>query len=438
MKITIIGTGYVGLVSGACFSEIGHEVLCVDNDIKKVKMLRENKIPIYEPGLEELVKKNVAAGRLSFSNSIEEGTHFSSAIFIAVSTPPRPDGGADLSSVEKVAKDVAKYMKDYKVVVDKSTVPVRTGEKVAETITRYGDKKIPFDVVSNPEFLREGSAIKDFLEPDRIVIGVSSEKAAALMKEIYAPLKDKPVIVTDIKSAEIIKHASNSFLALKISFINSVSHICDLAGADIKQVALGMGLDRRIGRQFLEASLGYGGSCFPKDVSAFIKIGEQMGYSYELLKAVEKVNRDQQEYFFKKIEQSLWVLNGKKIAIWGLAFKANTDDMRMSPILPIIHKLQAEGTKIIAYDPEAMEKAKEIVPDIEYGKDPYSILEGCDGLIIATDWDVFRKADLKKAKELLLQPIIIDGRNLFENSLMQELGFDYASIGRPSVRHSHQ
>lgn len=438
MKITIIGTGYVGLVSGACLAEIGHHVLCVDNNSQKIEMLRQNKIPIYEPGLEDLVKKNVAAKKLSFSDSIEEGTHFASAIFIAVSTPPRPDGGADLSSVEKVAKDVAKYMKDYKVVVDKSTVPVRTGEKVAETISRYGDKKIPFDVVSNPEFLREGSAIHDFLEPDRIVIGVSSEKATNVMKEIYAPLKDKPLIVTDIKSAEIIKHAANSFLALKISFINSVSHICDLTGADIKQVALGMGLDKRIGLQFLEASLGYGGSCFPKDVSAFIKIAEHLGYPYELLKAVEKVNSDQQEFFFKKIEQSLWVLNGKKVALWGLAFKANTDDMRMSPILPIIKKLQAEGTKIIAYDPEAMEKAKQILPDIEYGKDPYSILEGCDGLIIATDWEVFKKADLKKVKELLLQPIIIDGRNLFENSIMKDLGFDYASIGRLPVKHPHQ
>ena len=429
----MIGTGYVGLVTGACLADMGNEVICIDNDPDKIQKLKNGKIPIYEPGLEDLVKKNVQAKRLLFSGSIEEGVQFAQVIFIAVSTPPRPDGAADLSSIEKVARDVARCMDGYRVLVDKSTVPVKTGEKVAETVARFCKKGTDFDVVSNPEFLREGSAISDFLVPDRVVIGVSSKRAEEIMKKIYEPL-NKPIIVTDIKSAEIIKHASNSFLAMKISFINSVARICDLSGADIKEVALGMGLDKRIGRQFLEASLGYGGSCFPKDVSAFIKISELLSYDFKLLKAVEDVNASQSDYFLKKIEHAFWVLNGKKIALWGLAFKANTDDMRSAPIIPVIKKLLKEGCKIVAHDPEAMEKAKSVLPEIEYSDDPYEMLKDCDGLIIATDWEIFKNADLEKVRSLLVQPIIIDGRNLFEPKKMKEMGFEYLSIGRPDVK----
>lgn len=433
MNIAIIGTGYVGLVTGTCLSEIGHKVICIDNNEDKIKMLQNNKIPIYEPGLFELVKKNVKNGNLSFSSDIGEGVNSSCVIFIAVSTPSRPDGSADLSFVEKVARDVATHMTEYKVIVDKSTVPVRTGEKVAETISRYCKNGTPFDVVSNPEFLREGSAVDDFLVPDRIVIGVSSEKAEQIMKEIYAPLK-KPIIVTDIKSAEIIKHASNSFLAMKISFANALSQICDLSGADVNKVVEGMGLDKRIGRHFLNAGLGYGGSCFPKDVSAFIKIASSMGYDFHLLNAVEKVNDEQWKYFLKKIEDTFWVLKGKKIALWGLAFKPNTDDMRKAPIIPVIEKLVEEGSEIIAYDPEAMHNAKTLIQNISYGENQYDILKDCDGLIIATEWDVFKNADLDKVKSLLLHPIIVDGRNLFDPNEMKNKGFEYVSIGRRNVK----
>ncbi len=433
MKICIIGTGYVGLVTGTCLAEIGHDVICIDNNEAKIDMLNNNQIPIYEPGLKELVQKNKEANRLSFSSNIKDGVEFASIIFIAVSTPPRPNGSADLSFVEKVARDVATYMTDYKVIVDKSTVPVKTGEKVVDTITRYCKKTLDFDVVSNPEFLKEGSAINDFMNPDRIVIGVSSEKAANLMKELYAPF-NKPVIVTNIKSAEIIKHASNSFLAMKISFANSLSRICDLSGADIEEVVEGIGFDSRIGKQFLNAGLGYGGSCFPKDVSAFIKISESLGYNFSLLKAVEEVNQAQNQYFLDKIEDTFWVLNGKKLAVWGLAFKPNTDDMRSAPIIPVIEQLKEEGSEIIAYDPEAMDKAKEIISDITYADDPYSMLEGCDGLIIATEWDIFKNADLDKIKKNLNHPLIIDGRNIFDPLVMKEKGFEYISIGRPSIK----
>jgi len=433
MKICIIGTGYVGLVTGTCLAEIGHDVICIDNNEAKIEMLNNNQIPIYEPGLKELVQKNKSKKNLRFSSNIKDGVEFASIIFIAVSTPPRPNGSADLSFVEKVARDVATHMTEYKVIVDKSTVPVKTGEKVIDTITRYCKKTQDFDVVSNPEFLKEGSAIDDFMNPDRIVIGVSSDKATNLMKELYSPLK-KPVIVTNIKSAEIIKHASNSFLAMKISFANSLSRICDLSGADIEEVVEGMGFDKRIGKQFLNAGLGYGGSCFPKDVSAFIKISESLGYNFSLLKAVEEVNQSQNQYFLDKIEDTFWVLNGKKLAIWGLAFKPNTDDMRSSPIIPVIEKLKEEGSEIIAYDPEAMDKAKEILPDITYAKDPYSMLKGCDGLIIATEWDVFKNADLDKVKENLSHPLIIDGRNIFNPLMMKKEGFEYISIGRQSIK----
>jgi UDPglucose 6-dehydrogenase len=433
MKLGVIGTGYVGLVTGTCLAEIGHEVLCIDSDEEKIRTLEQDRIPIFEPGLEELVRKNRLAGRLRFSCSVHEAVAYAGVIFIAVSTPSRPDGSADLSSVEKVARDVASCMTEYRVLVDKSTVPVNTGEKVAETIKRYHATGVEFDVVSNPEFLREGSAVRDFLEPDRIVIGVSSGRAADIMKDVYAPL-DKPLIVTNIKSAEIIKHASNSFLAMKISFINSVARICDRCGADIQEVALGMGLDPRIGSRFLNAGLGYGGSCFPKDVSAFVKIAENLGYSFDLLKAVEQVNREQIRYFLKKIEDVFWVLKGKKIAVWGLAFKPDTDDMRSAPVIPVIRALVEEGAEITAFDPKSMEKARRDLPEIAYAEDPYSMLEGRDGLIIATEWRCFVDADLEKVRKALATPIVIDGRNLFDPETMKRLGFEYVSIGRPAGR----
>jgi UDPglucose 6-dehydrogenase len=432
MKICIIGTGYVGLVTGACHAEIGHEVICVDNNSAKISLLKKNKIPIYEPGLEALVKKNQDLGALRFSESIEEGVRFAETIFIAVSTPSRADGSADLSAVENVARLVAQSMTEYKLIVDKSTVPVKTGEKVKDTIGRFCKKTISFDVASNPEFLREGSAIQDTLFPDRIVFGVSSKKAEELLREIYAPIQ-APIIVTDVKSAEIIKHASNSFLAMKISFINAVSHICDLSGADIQEVALGMGLDKRIGKQFLNPGIGYGGSCFPKDVSAFIHIAKTLGYDFDLLRSVEKVNADQEEYFYKKIEETFWVLKGKRFAVWGLSFKPNTDDIRQSPILKIIRRLKEEGSTIVAYDPQAMPNTKIVLPDIHYAEDPYTMLSGCDGLIVATEWDVFVQADLDRVKAALTQPIVVDGRNIFDPSTMKKKGFTYVSVGRPKI-----
>src|SRR6202042_2519302 len=334
MKLSIIGTGYVGLVTGTCFAEVGHHVICVDNNADKVKMLRAGGIPIYEPGLEELVKKNVAAGRLSFTTSTAEGVQNSDVIFIAVPTPPQPDGSVDLSYIERVARDIAAAMTSYKIVVDKSTVPVKTGEKVTETIKRYCAAKVEFDVVSNPEFLREGFAVGDLMKPDRVVIGTSSERPVAAMKEIYTPF-NAPIIVTDINSAELIKHAANSFLALKISYINAVSAVCEVAGANIQQVAEGIGLDERIGRRFLNPGIGFGGSCFPKDLSAFIKISEQVGYDFKLLKEVQRINADQMDRFIKKMTATLWVLRDKKIGVLGLAFKQNTFDVRMSPAIDL-------------------------------------------------------------------------------------------------------
>ena len=328
MKLTLIGTGYVGLVTGACFAEVGHQVVCVDNDAAKVKLLQSGGIPIYEPGLEELVKKNVAAGRLAFTTSTTEGVQKSDVIFIAVPTPPQPDGSVDLSFIERVARDIAAAMTTYKIVVDKSTVPVKTGEKVVETIKRYCPAKVEFDVVSNPEFLREGFAVGDLMKPDRIVIGTRSQRPVAAMKEIYAPF-NAPIIVTDINSAELIKHAANSFLALKISYINAIANVCEAAGANVQEVAQGIGLDERIGRRFLNAGIGFGGSCFPKDLSAFIKIAGQIGYDFRLLKEVQRINADQMDRFVKKIIDTLWVLKDKKIGVLGLAFKQNTDDVRM-------------------------------------------------------------------------------------------------------------
>src|SRR5271167_2090603 len=429
MKLAIIGTGYVGLVTGTCFAEVGHHVVCVDNDAAKVKLLQSGGIPIYEPGLEELVKKNVAAGRLAFTDSTAEGVQKSDVIFIAVPTPPHADGSVDLSFIEKVARDIAAAMTSYKVVVDKSTVPVKTGDKVAETIKRYCKARVEFDVVSNPEFLREGFAVDDLLHPDRIVIGVRSQRPVPAMREIYAPFK-APMIFTDINSAELIKHAANSFLALKISYINAISIICEATGANVQEVANGMGMDARIGRKFLDASLGFGGSCFPKDLSAFIQISEHLGYPFGLLKEVQQINAQQMDRFVKKISDTLWVLKGKTLGVLGLAFKQNTDDVRMSPAIDLCQRLQKEGARLRVYDPQAMEKAKPILPNATYVADMNDVATGCDALVIATEWPEFKKLDLEKVRKNLTHPILFDGRNLFDVDEMERLGFIYKSIGR--------
>ena len=429
MKICIIGTGYVGLVTGTCFAEIGHDVICVDNAPEKVKMLNSGQMPIFEPGLEEMVKRNAAAGRLKFTSSTKEGVEKSDVVFIAVPTPPQPDGSVDLSFMEKVSREIAEVLTRYKVIVDKSTVPVRTGEKVAETIKRYCKSKVEFDVVSNPEFLREGFAVDDFLHPDRIVLGVQNQRPVHALKEIYAPIK-APVVVTDINSAELIKHASNSFLALKISYINAVSVICEEAGANVEEVAAGMGMDKRIGRSFLNASLGFGGSCVPKDLSAFIKISEQLGYDFGLLREVQKINALQMERFVRKMADTLWVIKEKKIGVLGLAFKQNTDDIRMSPAIALCQRLRKEGAHLRVYDPKAMEKAKTVLKEVTFVDDMNKVPEGCDALVIATEWPQFKELDLDNARKVMTHPILFDGRNLFDPAQMEALGFIYKSVGR--------
>jgi UDPglucose 6-dehydrogenase len=429
MRLTIIGTGYVGLVTGTCFAEVGHHVICVDNDATKVKTLQQGGIPIYEPGLEDLVKKNTASGQLAFTTSTAEGVEKSDVVFIAVPTPPLDDGSVDLSFIEKVAREIAGAMTAYKIVVDKSTVPVKTGDKVAETIKRYCKAKVEFDVVSNPEFLREGFAVEDLMHPDRIVIGVRSERPVSALKEVYAPFK-APLIITDINSAELIKHASNSFLALKISYINAISVLCEATGANVQEVANGMGMDDRIGRRFLDASLGFGGSCFPKDLSAFIKIAEQVGYDFGLLKQVQKINAEQMNRFVKKIIDTLWVLKDKKIGVLGLAFKQNTDDVRMSPAIELCQRLQKEGASLTVYDPKAMDKARTVLKDVTFAKDMNSVADDCDALVIATEWEEFKKLDLDRVRKALTHPIMFDGRNLFDPAEMERLGFIYKSVGR--------
>lgn len=429
-NLAFIGAGYVGLVSGTCLAEIGHDVILVDNNPDKITKLKKGVIPIYEPGLEELVKKNVKAGRLSFTTSLAQAVKKSEVIFIAVNTPPQPNGKADLSFVAGAAREIAEAADSYKVVVDKSTVPVQTGERVAETIKRYNKRQIDFDVVSNPEFLREGSAIADFLKPDRIVVGVANKRAEKIMREIYQPI-EAPFIVTDVKSAELIKHASNTFLAMKISFANAVARICELAGANIDQVVEGMGYDTRIGKHFLKAGVGYGGSCFPKDVSAFIAIADELGYNFGLIKEVEKINDQARDLFLQKIEQALWVTKGKTIAIWGLAFKPDTDDMRNAPSITIIEKLHADGAVIQAYDPEAEHTAKAVLGDkFTYKKDMYEALKGADALVIMTDWAQFKAPDWDKIRGSLHHPLVIDGRNMFDPAKMEKLGFVYHSVGR--------
>ena len=434
MKLTIIGSGYVGLTTGACFAEVGHQVMCVDNDERKVKTLREGRIPIYEPGLATMVKKNVASNRLSFTTSTEEGVDHGEVIFIAVPTPPQPDGSVDLSFVEKVAREISQYLDSYRVIVDKSTVPVKTGERVAQTIRRYAKPGVEFDVVSNPEFLREGSAVEDLMKPDRIVIGGNSDRALATMQKVYEPFM-APVLVTDINSAELIKHAANSFLALKISYINALSEICEAAGADVLKVADGIGADKRIGRSFLSAGLGYGGSCFPKDISAFIAISEQLGTPFKLLKEVEAINSRQLDRFLSGIREALWVLKDKRLAVWGLAFKPNTDDVRSSVAINLVERMVAEGANVVAYDPQAMEKAKELpfADKIEFASSAMEAAKGAEALIIATEWPEFACVDLNELRGVMRAPLIFDGRNLLDPVAANSFGFQYRGIGRGVV-----
>ncbi len=429
MKIAIIGTGYVGLVTGTCFAEVGHQVICVDSDQAKVKLLQAGGVPIYEPGLEELLARNVAAGRLQFTGSVAEGVARSDIVFIAVPTPPLADGSVDLSFIESVAREIAGCMTSYKIVVDKSTVPVRTGEKVTETIKRYCKAKVEFDVVSNPEFLREGSAVEDLLHPDRIVIGVRSPRPVAALREVYAPFA-APLIVTDLHSAELIKHAANSFLALKISYINAISVICEATGANVQEVATGIGMDDRIGRRFLDAGLGFGGSCFPKDLSAFIKIAEQLGCDFGLLKEVQRINARQMDRFLKKIADTLWVIKDKRIGVLGLAFKENTDDVRMSPAIELCQRLQAEGARLRVHDPKAMDKARAVLTEVEFVEDMNAVAEGCDALVVATEWSQFKQLDLERARRALTHPILFDGRNLFDKDELERQGWIYKSVGR--------
>ncbi|HEY83008.1 MAG TPA: UDP-glucose/GDP-mannose dehydrogenase family protein [Dehalococcoidia bacterium] len=429
MNVCIIGSGHVGLVTGACLADLGNKVICMDDDKGKIKRLKEGVIPFYEPELEALVHRNVDGGRLSFTTSVEEGVRGAEVVFICVGTPQGPDGAADLSYVEAASKRIAEAMDGYKAIVDKSTVPVKTGSWVKKMVKLYNRQSHDFDVISNPEFLREGKAVYDFMHPDRIVIGVESERAAEIMLELYRPL-EAPKIITNIETAELIKHASNAFLALKISYINAIANICEAVGADVTKVAEGMGYDRRIGRDFLDAGIGYGGYCLPKDVAAFIKIAEEVGYDFELLKAVEKINAHQVRQVIRKAKNLLWNLSGKTIGILGLAFKPNTDDIREAPSINIIRQLQQEGVRIKAYDPQAMENIRPIFPDIELCLDPYQVAEGSDGLIIVTEWDEFKNLDLPRVKELLNQPVIIDGRNIFEPAQMEKLGFMYQGVGR--------
>ncbi|HZX44972.1 MAG TPA: UDP-glucose/GDP-mannose dehydrogenase family protein [Candidatus Nanoarchaeia archaeon] len=432
MKIAVMGTGYVGLTVGTCLAELGNEVICVDVDEKKIKSLNEGKIPIYEPGLEDMLKRNFKEKRILFSTDSKTAITSSSVIFIAVGTPPGKDHTADLSFVKQVAKNIGSHMNAYKVIVNKSTVPVGTAQLVSQIVKESQRQAMDFDVVSNPEFLREGEAINDFMMPDRIVIGADSEKARKVMENIYIGIArtSKPIMFTDTKSAEIIKYASNAMLATRISFMNEIARLCEKAGGDVKEVAKGMGFDSRIGPRFLQAGVGYGGSCFPKDVKALEQTMNSYNIKSQILKAVEQVNEEQKKSVLPKIKKILPELKGKTIAVWGLAFKPKTDDMREAPSLVIIDQLQAEGARIKAFDPEAEATAKLVLKDVEYAGHPLEAIEGADALIIVTEWNEFRNLDKEKMIQLMKHPNIIDGRNVYEPKEMNALGFNYMGVGR--------
>lgn len=431
MNISIVGSGHVGLVTGACLADLGHSVVCVDNDHEKIEALKNEVVPFYEPGLKDLVRTNSREGRLKFTESIKEGARNARVIFIAVGTPSKSTGEADLSAIERVSREIAQNITSYTVIAEKSTVPVRTGEWVQKTVAENVRPGVEFDVASVPEFLREGSAIKDFKHPDRIVIGASSDRAAGILVKIFEAL-NAPILLTDIKSAELIKHCANAFLAMKISYINAVAHICELSGADIKKVAKGIGLDKRIGMDFLNPGVGFGGSCFPKDVSAFIAIAKQMGYDFNLLKEVENINEMAISQVIGKLRRALGDnLRGMTAAVLGLAFKPKTDDVRSAPAIKIINQLLELGVKVKAYDPVAISNARDKLGDkVEFCADAYEACEDADAMILVTEWLQFRHLDLPRIKKLLKRPVIIDGRNLYDPFRMKSLGFAYFGIGR--------
>jgi UDPglucose 6-dehydrogenase len=454
ITIAIVGSGYVGLVASACFAEIGHHIICVDNDEARVRKLQEGGIPIHEEYLPELLSRH-RANKLEFTNDLRAAAQAAQAIFIAVGTPQSRTGSADLSFVDAVASEIARSIDSYKVIVEKSTVPVYTNEWIRRVIERNGVSKEMFDVASNPEFLREGTAVVDFLHADRIVIGAATETASNLLKQIYLPLTSgdyyetpnavpgprskqspAPILLTSTKAAEIIKHASNALLATKISFINIVANICEAAGADVEEVARGIGMDSRIGPKFLRAGVGYGGSCFPKDVAAFRHVAELVGVDFGLLREVEQINEEQKLRFFQKVRSALWTFRGKKIGVLGLAFKGGTDDIRESPALDIVHRLLNEGCIVSAYDPAAEERAKEAIPpgpQMRYVSDPYAAAQDADALLILNDWQEFAELDLARLHYTLRYPIVIDGRNLYDPTTMTEKGFTYLSVGRPGL-----
>lgn len=434
-KIAVVGTGYVGLVTGTCFAETGNHVVCVDIDANKVERMRNGEIPIYEPHLDVLFERNIKANRLSFTTNLEEGIKDAEIIFLALPTPPGEDGSADLRYILGVADDLGKILTDYKVIVDKSTVPVGTAQKVHAAIAQ--NARVDFDVVSNPEFLREGFAVDDFMKPDRVVIGTSSERAEKMMEQLYKPFvrQGNPIIFMDEKSAELTKYAANSFLATKITFMNEIANFCELVGADVDKVRIGIGSDDRIGKRFLFPGIGYGGSCFPKDVQALVNSGNENGFSFEILKAVMNVNEQQKTVLFPKMLNFFrGNLNGKKIALWGLAFKPDTDDIREAPALYMIDALVNAGASVCAYDPEAMKNVEGLIGDkISYADSEYKALENADALLICTEWGVFRNPDFDQIGTLLKDKVIFDGRNLFEVQEMNEKGFYYSSIGRTTI-----
>lgn len=429
-KICVIGAGHVGLVAAACFAELKYDTICIDSDKKRIADLKKHIMPFYEPELEALVIKNLKKKRLIFTASLAEAVKAADIIFIAVGTPPLADGSADLTSIESVAHTIADNISSYKLIVEKSTVPVQTGQKIKETIQRYKKGNAHFDIASNPEFLREGKAVYDFFNPDRIVIGVESKRAEKILRDVYSVFK-APIIVTDINTSEIIKHSSNSFLAAKISFINAVSRICDLAGADVKKVAQAMGLDERIGPQFLQAGVGYGGFCFPKDVEAFMYISRRLGYDFSLLREVDKINKSQRSYFVEKIKENLWVLKNKRVAVLGLAFKPDTDDMRFAPSVDIVNYLVREGAKVYLYDPQAKNEASAIFKGkgVKFAKNAYEAVRGADCACFLTEWDEFKNLDFKKIKKTMNYPLIADGRNMFDKKKLIFLGFNYIGLG---------
>ena len=432
MHIGIIGAGYVGLVTGACFSEFGVFVTCVDKDEKKIKSLKKGIVPFYEPGLADFVQRNMKQGRLEFTTKIREAVDSSLVIFIAVGTPPRGDGSADMKYIDVVAKEIATNMNGYKVIVTKSTVPVGTGKRVRQIIARNLKEQNNFDIVSNPEFLREGAAIEDFMRPNRVVIGTESQQAIATLKDLYKPLYliETPFVITNIETAELIKYASNSFLAAKVSFINEIANLCERVGADVNTVAKGMGLDQRIGSKFLHAGPGFGGSCFPKDTKALLKIAEQHGSELNIIKAAVQANENQKKVAFAKIKNAMGDLKGKVVAVLGLSFKPNTDDMRDAPSVAIIENLLKNNVKVRAYDPAAMDNAKSIFPEITLCKDPYDAAKGSDAVVIITEWNQFRNLDLERIKSIVKQRFFFDLRNIYEPAKMKKLKFQYVSIGR--------